>query len=72
MAVVKTESRNRIGVTWFDNEDEADEYALQLVTLYPQDAIAQANIGFAQCGRDRAFDLKDEEGNRTAFAVVTP
>lgn len=72
MAIVKTESRNRIGIVWYDDETEAQEAADKMFETYPAQSIADANIGYAQCGRDTGFDLKDESGAKVAFAVVTP
>lgn len=73
MPIIKSESRNRIGIDWYDTEAEAEEKAaIMLDNPDWADAIAAANIGFAQCGRDRAFDLKDADGTRYGYAVVTP
>lgn len=73
MGLVRSESRSRIGIDWYDTEAEA-EAASEKMLNNPRLAgsIADANIGFAQCGRDRGFDLKDADGNRIVFAVVTP
>lgn len=73
MAFVKSESRCRVGISWYDNEAEAVAVAEQMMASPGlARAIADANVGYVQCGRDPAFDLKDEGGNRVAFAVVTP
>lgn len=72
MAIVRRESRNRIGIIWFDSEQEATDFAARLSEEYGQDTIIDANIGFAQCGRDPVFDRKDENGKSIEFAVVTP
>lgn len=72
MALVKHESRSRVGVDWYDNEAEADAAADALEDVYGAQAIADASIGFVQVGRDPVFDLKDESGDKVAFAVVTP
>lgn len=66
MAITRRDSRSRVGILWFDNEPEADEYAATLSVKYGSEAIANANLGIIQVGRDRAFDLPGE------YAVVTP
>ena len=60
---IRSESRCRIGIDWYDDEDEA--------TLAGEEAKRspgawQANIGVTQVGRDMAFDRPGE------YAVVTP
>lgn len=68
--IVRTESRCRIGITWFDSEQEADEKAAALLRFYStgdrKQTLADANIGIAQCGRAPAHDRPGE------FAVITP
>ena len=72
MTITRTDSRNRVGIVWFDNEAEADKYAARMLITEHPDVIAAANVGFAQCGRDRGFDVKDASGVVVEFAVVTP
>lgn len=72
MAITRTESRNRVGITWYETEAEAQEAAIKMFATYPPESIEAANAGYVQCGRDRAFDIKDDDGNTVEFAVVTP
>lgn len=72
MARVRSESRCRIGIDWYDNEAEADAAA---IAARQQAAIARQvgyDFGYMSIGRDRVFDRKDEDGNTVEFAVVTP
>jgi hypothetical protein len=69
MARVKTESRSRVAIEWYDSEDEADSRSAEVLAGDRQ-ALAQANIGFVQCGRDSAFDM--DVNGEPAYAVVTP
>lgn len=64
--IVRTESRCRIGIAWYDNEDEANEADLKLVQHYGLWSINAANVGFAQCGRASEHDRPGE------YAVITP
>ena len=71
MPIVKRDSRCRVGVLWFDSEPEADAYWQQLKTDPAQwQSIADANIGYVQCGRSRFHDT--EVDGKPAYAVVTP
>lgn len=70
MARVKTESRNRIGIDWYDSEAEADAAAEALKAPEMARRVAEANIGIVQCGRASYFD--QEVDGRMAYAVVTP
>lgn len=72
MAIVKQESRCRVGIVWYDTEQEAQKVSDSMFENYPAQSIADANIGYVQCGRDAAFDMKDESGAKVGFAVVTP
>ena len=65
VAIVHRESRSRIGIIWFDNEEEAKIYARDMPGFRPE-AIAEANLGIQQCGRDPGFDRPG------MYAVVTP
>lgn len=65
--IVKTWSGCRIGVVWYDSEAEAEARATQIPS---EPGVAEANIGFAQCGRDRARDTVVD--GRPAYAVVIP
>jgi len=66
MPIVRRESRNRVGVVWFDNEAEADKHDRELPLIYGPDALLDASIGFIQTGRDKGLDRPGE------YAVVTP
>lgn len=66
MAVVRTESRCRIGITWYDTEAEAVEADRKMSDFYSKLSLSEANIGFAQCGRAPEHDQPGE------YAVITP
>lgn len=66
MAVVRTESRCRIGITWYDSEEEAQKAAAFYERPEYRQAVADANIGFAQVGRAPSHDRPGE------YAVITP
>lgn len=63
MPIVRTESRSRVAIDWYDDEDEADA-AGQAVKKSP--GLEGANLGTVQVGRDRSFDRPGQ------YAVVTP
>lgn len=67
---VATESRSRVGISWFATE--ADALAATDYWRQPQFAgsVADANIGIVQVGRCSAFD-RTVDGQRL-YAVVTP
>lgn len=67
MAVVREESRCRIGIVWYDNEAEADALAAELAGY-----DGPANAGYVQVGRATSFDVKGPGGVTTEFAVVIP
>lgn len=63
MALVRSESRSRVGIDWYDNEAEADEAGRR---AQASPAAADANIGVVQVGRATGYDQPGE------YAVVTP
>jgi hypothetical protein len=63
MPIVRSESRCRIGIVWYDNEAEA-KTAGDAARLDP--GAEAVNIGYVQVGRDKAFDRPGE------YAVVIP
>jgi len=67
MAQVASESRNRVGIVWYDDEDEANDMAVIAVN---DPAAGDANFGIVQVGRDPGFD-KEIDG-KMAYAVVIP
>lgn len=70
MSKVKTESRSRIGIDWYDDEVEALEAAERLRAPEMAQSVANANIGYVQCGRDPVFDRVID--GVQCYAVVTP
>ncbi len=68
---VKSESRCRIGIDWYDNEAEAEAAAREVFQTYLPESIRSANLGYVQVGRDSGFDYTDESGTKL-YAVVTP
>lgn len=70
MAKVATDSRSRVAIDWYDDEAEAEGAAARLRKPDMAQAVAEANIGVVQCGRDPGFD-KVVEGVQW-YAVVTP
>lgn len=75
MALVARDSRSRVGIEWYDSEQEADQVAAaqhqrMLVEPWFAQAVRDANIGFVQCGRRPALDR--EVDGQQQFAVVTP
>lgn len=67
--MVGTESRIRIGIEWWETEEEARERATDVLNYDPE-ILAAANLGYAQCGR--ASWLDREVNGVKQYAVVTP
>jgi hypothetical protein len=68
--LVASESRCRIGIGWYDDEDEAVAAARRMFEVYPPESISAANLGYVQVGRDTGFDYT--KNGVKLYAVVTP
>jgi len=66
MAVIRSESRSRIGIDWYDNEEEAEQAALVAKDRGLDMQARGYDFGYMAIGRCTAFDAPGE------FAVVTP
>lgn len=70
MALVGQESRSRIGIEWWETEEEALERAFIVLKRNDPETLAAANVGYVQCGR--ASWLDREVNGVKQYAVVTP
>jgi hypothetical protein len=72
MPMIRHDSRNKVGISWYDNEAEAVAAAEAQKPLVESQLRHGYDFGYLWPGRDRGFDTKDADGNVTEWAVVTP
>ena len=69
---VRSESRCRIGIDWYDNEEDAGIASALAKEQGARLASVGYNFGYMSIGRATYFDMVDPKTEQTIYAVVTP